>query len=92
MSWEFATTEKRKARKDYNCEACDWVLNDISYVLELCSYAEKRDLVKAKRNKWHIKKGQEYLYTSGMWDGEWCVFRAIPEIDSICQRHDLYDV
>jgi hypothetical protein len=90
------TSEKRKARKDHNCDACVWLVNsfghasEIAYELDLTE-DEARAVSKAEHNKWQIKKGDEYLFWSGKYDGEICSSHSIPEIDEICAKYDIYD-
>jgi hypothetical protein len=78
----------RTARKDHVCNACEWLNADSDY--SYMTFSEKREIVKARRNKWQIKKGQRYFYQSNKQDGELGTFRAIPEINDICREHDLY--
>lgn len=77
-----------KAKKDYICNAIEWVVNSDCWC-DL-TFTEKKEMVKAKRNKWKIKKGQVYYKQVGIWNGDFGVFRAIPSIDNICQRLELY--
>jgi hypothetical protein len=75
------------ARKDYNCAACERlrdVLGDKEFTI-----SEYREIVKAKRQNWKIKKGQKY-FRQVLTDGEIYTWRAIPEIDQICRDHNLY--
>lgn len=77
------------ARKEYDCNACSFLrehINDISFTM-----AELRQIVKAKKAGWKIQKGQQYirLHYIGN-DGDRYTFRAIPEIDEICSKYELY--
>lgn len=87
--WDVATTTTQTARKDYQCEASNWIiecgLGEVNF-----SFTELRLIAKAKRDGWKIKKGQQYVKVCGKWDGEWSVFRARPEIDDLCQKYDIY--
>lgn len=79
-----------KARKDYNCDAADWLINSgIIYEGQL-SFSELRAVAIAKRKKWKILKGETYLYQANIWEGDFCTFKAIPAIHDICIKHDLY--
>lgn len=81
--------EKPTARKEHNCNACDYLLgagwHDMGF-----SFSEFRAIARAKRNKWKIQIGQQYIKRTGVYDGEFQVFKAIPEINAICEKHDLY--
>jgi hypothetical protein len=77
------------ARKDYDCDACAWVLNNGIYGMGF-TMKEKRALVKARRNRWKIIKGQKYIKQGNVQNGEIYTFKAIPEIHEICLKHDLY--
>ena len=89
MEWSFSTTETFTARKNYECDACGWLNIDLSYVIELCTFTEKKQIVKARGNNWQIKKGQKYIKVKGIWEGEWSVYRAIPEIQNIIDKYKL---
>tara|TARA_R110002049_G_scaffold282589_3_gene462439 strand:+ start:1175 stop:1447 length:273 start_codon:yes stop_codon:yes gene_type:complete len=88
MGWDVETTTEPVARKDYHCMACDWIHDSISE--QIFNFSELRLIAKAKKENWQIKKGQKYIKVSGKWDGEWCTFRARPEINDLCQKHDIY--
>lgn len=79
------------ARKDHYCMASEWLLNSGIFDGEY-SFAELREIVKAKRNGWKIKKGQRYIRQNNKYDGKLYTFKAIPAIDKICRDHDLYEV
>jgi hypothetical protein len=39
-----------------------------------------------------IRPGDRYLYqVTKDWAGELCVFRAIPALDEICWKYDIYE-
>lgn len=89
MSWDFYTLTTPKARKQYTCEAIDWILNDGLDAYEF-DEEELAIIEKARSEKWKILKGTKYVKISGKWEGEFCVFRARKDIDEICQDHDIY--
>lgn len=81
------------ARKAYTCNACEWIdaltpydLSDYELV-----YSELKQIVLARRNKWQIVPGQEYIKEIGIYEGEFYVWRGIPAIDAICLKYDIYD-
>ena len=80
-----------KARKDYDCDACTWLINsDIDG--QGFTRPELRSISAARKNKWRIAKGQKYLRQNNVFDGAIRTFKAIPEIDAICHKYDLYDI
>lgn len=87
--WDFCRVTKPKARKKYNCDAIDWILNAGLDAFDF-SDEELAIIKKAEAEKWKIFKGTEYVKCEGRYDGEWCVFRARKDIDQICQDHDAY--
>ena len=89
------TNETRKARKDHCCDASHWlgdVSLDIDYLTQEYGLDENEisDLKLAERNKWHIKKGDKYLYQTGIFEGEMSTFKAIHAVDDICQKYEIY--
>lgn len=88
MSWDFCETTTQTARKDYRCEASDWIWEQVNE--GLFTFAEMRLIVKARREKWRIKKGQKYIKCQGKYMGEFTVFRARPELDELCRKYELY--
>ena len=90
--WECYTISYPVAKRDYRCEASDF----------LCSYSEsdlKSDLsesefldyIRAKSERFKIIKGTRYKKITGKFDGEWAVFKARLDIDEICSRNDYYE-
>ncbi|APD92032.1 hypothetical protein BM525_19305 (plasmid) [Alteromonas mediterranea] len=88
MSWSLRTESTPRARKTYQCDACEWLVNvgtdDLSED-ELSLYEQ------AKSENFSVQPGQTYVKVEGIWDGEFTVFRARPEINAICTKHKLYD-
>jgi hypothetical protein len=79
------------ARKEYPCDASDWILQDMSNLNGELSFSEWRQVVKAKRKRWKIRPGERYVKQVNKTDGELFTFRAIPEIHEICLKLDLYE-
>lgn len=77
------------ATKDHHCSACEWI-RELLYDYEF-TFAERRTIVKARKNGWIIKKGEEYLIQNSIQDGEFYVFKAIPAIHDICLEYDIYE-
>ena len=83
------TYKIRTARKSYRCDACEFIF-DLEGDYSDLTYSEKKALVRARRNKYRIMKGDKYIYETGIYDGEFYTSRAIPEIHKICKRLRLY--
>ena len=75
------------ARKDYHCGASEVLLQ---HGTEVLTFAEKREMVKARRQGYKILKGQRYINQCMSNDGELYTFKAIPSIHGLCLKHDLY--
>lgn len=91
MSDFFYPSKIQTARKDYHCMACEnineaWNGADILAlpVDELIEYQ------KAKANGFMIKAGEKYLFQSGVYDGQFYTYRAIPEMNDLCHKYDLF--
>ena len=79
------------ANKEHECMASVWLTEcgeSPSYLGMTIS--ETKHWVKARQNRYKIIKGQKYLNTVQVWDGEFGVFKAIPEIHELCLKYDLY--
>ena len=91
MSIRVIAETNPKARKDHNCDSCDWLLESgILYEKEL-AFAEYRAVVKAKRNGWKIKKGDIYNKQVNFYDDIY-TFKSIPAIMEICHKYNLFEV
>jgi len=88
MSWNPCTNSEPIARKQYNCQASDWVNNTLC--LDDLTEDERKAYKTAEAEGWKILKGTRYLKASGFYDGEPSVFRARPDMDAICQKYQLY--
>ena len=88
MGWDVATDTQPVARKDYHCQASDWI-NNMMVRNDLTS-DEREAYEKAEAEGWKILKGTKYIKTDGFWDGEPSVFRARPDMDAICKKYELY--
>ena len=77
------------ARKDYDCDASIWIYSgDITG--EYYTFSELRQIVKAKRDGWKIKKGQKYIKQTLKDGGELFTFRAREDMHKICVDNDIY--
>jgi hypothetical protein len=84
------------ARKNYGCDACICITEagmdqDERFLSDL-SFAEKRALVKARKNGWRVMKGEKcVVHTLVSCDHSIIMtWRAIPEIHELNIRHDMY--
>lgn len=64
------------ARKDYPCAACENLIAS-NFINELDDYdvtlADKRALVKIRREGYKVLKGTKYLYQVGIYDGFYAI-------------------
>ena len=88
MSWEFETVSTPKARKDYHCDASDWISN---YGEDEFTPEEWGIIQKAKLEKNKILKGTKYHKVTGKWEGEFSTFRARIDLNKICMANDIYE-
>ena len=90
MGWEFADTTTPIAKKDYHCEASDWILgagwNENDWTQD-----ELTIIHRAQRERWKILSGTRYIKVTGKWEGEFTVFRAREDLDAICKKYGFYD-
>lgn len=77
------------ARKEYRCDACEWLFNS-GMVLRDFNFSERKMIARAIRDKGRIMPGQRYIMERQRINGRSRTFRARLDIDSICYRHELY--
>lgn len=91
MSIEVLDHSEPTARKEHNCNACEFILNcgvtGFGY-----SFSELRLIAKAKKQSFKIAKGQKYIRQRNKFDGQLYTFKAIPEMHQICLDHDHYEM
>ncbi|MCV6612402.1 MAG: hypothetical protein OIF55_16695 [Amphritea sp.] len=90
MGWEFATETKPVARKDYHCEASDWIDNTTGWDEEEFAEEDRETIRKARAEGCKVLKGTQYVKVTGKFEGEFSTFRARADLNDICQRYDLY--
>jgi len=78
-----------KARKDYDCMACEFILNNGIDGMGF-TRPELRIISKARKSGYKILKGDVYMCQNNKFDGELYTFKAIPEIAAICFKYDLF--
>ena len=90
MSWDMQKVEYPFARKDYHCDAAEWInnsdLGDDEFTVEDLALIEK-----ARSEGFKVLKGHKYIKVSGKWEGNFEVFRARPELNQICVEYEIYD-
>jgi DNA-directed RNA polymerase subunit RPC12/RpoP len=90
---EVLSQKIRKARKEYRCNACEWIvngdiMNDPSY-FEV-TFADKRILVKLRQERFKILKGTKYLDYNIKNGGEIYNVKARIDANDICMKYELY--
>jgi hypothetical protein len=79
------------AKKKHSCDACYWLEDYIPDLMDQLTFQEKRSIVRAYRwQKRKILPGQRYVKQVLKGD-DFCVYKAIPEIDEICFKYDLFN-
>jgi hypothetical protein len=90
MSFRNLKSEIHTARKNYRCDACNWLeIEELRRNFHL-TISEWRSIIKARNNGYKILKGEKYEYNVNIQDGDFQVFRCIPEINDICLKYELY--
>lgn len=83
----------RTSRKEYHCDACELVKNDIDQghieLLNLFSDHEKKHWQKAKESNYRIKKGEKYIIQVCKFDSVMYSVRMKPEIYDIIKKHKI---
>lgn len=88
MSVVLLSESRPKAKKDHDCIACEFIRESLNQ--GYFTFEQYREIVKAKRNGWKIKKGNIYLRQNCVSDGHVYTFKAIPEMAELCSELDLY--
>jgi len=89
MGWEMETRTDPVARKDYHCQASDWICESGRDESEY-EVKDWATIKKAKSEDWKILKGTKYVKVSGKYDGDFATFRAREDLEDICQRYEIY--
>ena len=90
MCVELIRETNQKARKIYSCDASSWLRESGILCENVLTFAEYREVVKAKRNGWMIQKGEIYNRQFNKCDGEVYYFISIPAILAICLKYDVF--
>lgn len=90
---EYISHKLVKARKDYVCNSYQFLSDELEYndrFINKLTYSEKRAVVKARKSKGVINKGEIYERYTGRYEGSIFSVPSIPEIAAICTKYDLY--
>ena len=79
------------AKKHYRCDASEqWRRS--GYTVADCETSDQRLMVEAaEADKWRILPGQAYRKVTGIYEGDFCTYRARPGMYSVCNDFDLFD-
>lgn len=88
--WGMCTVTRPIARKSYHCDAMVWI-NEMNICESDVEPGDWELIQKAYNEDCKIIIGRQYIKVEGKWDGDFCVFRARPEIDEICRKYGIYD-
>jgi hypothetical protein len=83
-------TSYPKARKEYQCDACKYILNIGDFSELPLTFAEKRAVVRARQNNYKIVIGEVYMYQVNTFDG-FQIFRGIINIINIGIKYNLFE-
>lgn len=87
--WEIENTTYPVARKEYHCQAWDWIDN-AGYDEGDYEPEDWETIEKARTEGFKILPGTKYVCTHGKWEGEFTTFRARNDLHHICLDYDLY--
>lgn len=91
MSEIMTTPEIRVATERLECNASHFIKDCLDDIKSELSFAQKRDVVKARENNWHIMPGESYrYYVWGPGTEEECECCEIPAMSKICSDLDLW--
>lgn len=77
-----------KARKDYHCDASEYVreaIGNINFTSE-----ELEIIHSAELQGWIIRKGTKYHREAVVYDGDIGTFKCILGLENICRKYELY--
>ncbi len=87
---ELISESRPVSRRDRHCMASEWITNTGLMAGDL-TYAERRQVVLARRNGWRIKTGEQYIKQFTKCCGDVGSFVAIPVMHAICLKYDIYE-
>jgi len=83
----------RTARKEYQCNACEWLTNgDVMTEPSFfdITFADKRKLVIIRRERYKILKGTKYHDVNIKDGGQIYNVKSRIDANEICQKYELY--
>jgi len=87
--WTASKTIEEIARRDYNCEAWEWIDNSD---LEDATDEQIKIIEQARKEGCKILKGTLYRKTRGIFEGVFCTYRSRIDLDNICKELELYEI
>ena len=82
---------RKIADKPIECNASHFIKDSLIDIVSDLTFAQKRDIVRARANNWYIQPGEEYRYY--IWEEggeEECECCEIPAMAEICTDLDLW--
>jgi len=89
MTWDVCTESRPIARKEYYCQASDWIDN-AGFSEDDYTPEEYAVIQSARAERFKIFPGTKYYRVSGIWEGEATTFRAREALHDICIKYDFY--
>jgi len=93
MSYTILHEKIKTARKTYNCAASEWITNGYSICEFMDDYnltfAEKRILVTAKREKFKVLPGTKYLEQVGICDGDFYCIQCRLDVSELINKYGI---
>jgi len=81
----------KTANKTIKCDASSWLKIKLTEeIFNKMTDQEKKDVLVAKRNKFMIVKGDQYIRQFGTYDGKTYVSKFIQPINDICNKYNFY--
>ena len=77
-----------KANKTHRCDGCDFYLDGYSW--SDFTFSQKKELLKAARDKWKILKGQQYRRASVSDGSSIWTFKVRIDVDAFLDKHGIY--
>ena len=78
------------AKKDYGCDAFVWLDQDLQYYREEMTAEDEAILDKAISEGCKIRKGDKYMYSVGLYEGEFSTFRGRIDLTALCHKYDAF--
>lgn len=91
MSIEVIQHKELRARKEYDCQASDYLKEGLQYVKGEISFSDLRIISKIQAENHKILKGQKYIKQFNKQDG--LIYNWIARKDSydLCVKYNLFD-